>query len=66
MIERWKQEIINSHIIVNGKRLSNGPMESINGRIRRILFEAYGYTNFDRFRNRIMYSLNNNEPVSNF
>lgn len=61
MLARWKNEIINSFIIVDGKRMSNGPIESLNSRIKIILKDAYGYTNFPRFRNRTMYSLNKNE-----
>lgn len=36
-------------------------MESVNGRAKRIISDGYGYTNFDRFRNRVMVSLNKNE-----
>jgi transposase len=64
MLERWKYEIINSFLVVDGKRMSNGPMESLNGRIKRLLHDGYGYSNFDRFRNRLMYCLNKNESVN--
>ena len=63
MLERWKPYIINSFLIVDGKRLSNGPMESLNGRIKRLLYDGYGYSNFRRFRNRLMFTLNKDEPV---
>ena len=63
LLERWKIYIINSFLIVDGKRMSNGPMESLNGRIKRLLHDGYGYSNFDRFRNRILFVLNKNEPV---
>ena len=63
MLERWKPYIINSFLIVDGKRLSNGPMESLNGRIKRLLYDEYGYSNFRRFRNRHMFTLNKDEPV---
>ena len=63
MIENWKQEIINSFIRINCKRLSNGPMESENGRIGKILSDGNGYSNFNRFRNRVMFGLNKNEPI---
>ncbi len=43
--------------------MSNGPMESLNGRIKCLLHDGYGYSNFDRFRNRILFVLNKNEPV---
>jgi len=64
MLSNWKFEIINSFLVVNGKRMSNGPMESINGRIKRILYDGYGYSNFERFRNRVMFALNKYEPLS--
>ena len=44
--------------------MSNGPMESLNGRIKRLLEDGYGYSNFKRFRNRVMFSLNKNEPIN--
>ena len=64
LLERWKFYIINSFIVIDGKRMSNGPMESVNGRIKRLLEDGYGYSNFKRFRNRIMFSLNKNEPIN--
>lgn len=62
-LDRWKYYIANSFIRVNGKRMSNGPMESLNGRTGRILEDGYGYTDFERFRNRAMFALNKNEPI---
>lgn len=63
LLDHWKFYIVNSFIRLNGKRMSNGPMESTNGRIGRILEDGYGYTNFYRFRNRCMFSLNKDEPI---
>ena len=63
MMENWEKEIINSFIRVNSKRLSNGPMESENGRISKIMSDANGYSNFERFRNRVMFGLNKDEPM---
>lgn len=62
-LDRWKYYISNSFIRVDGKRMSNGPMESLNGRTGRILEDGYGYSDFDRFRNRVMFALNKNEPI---
>ncbi|MBR2067481.1 MAG: transposase [Solobacterium sp.] len=50
--------MIASFSLVKGKRVSNGPIEGRNSLIKKILRLANGYTNFQRFRNRIMYSLN--------
>lgn len=63
MIERWKWEIINSHIEVNGTRMSNGPIESLNKKLNIILSESFGFTVFTRFRNKTMYSININESI---
>jgi transposase len=63
MLERWFPEIINSFIVVNGIRMSNGPMESLNSRIRRIIDNGFGFSRFPRFRNKVMYSLNKDEPI---
>ena len=64
LLERWKIEIINSFLIVDGKRMSNGPLESLNGRLKRVLHDGYGYSNMTRFRNRVMFCINRNEPIN--
>lgn len=53
----WHDEIINSFIIRDGKRISNGKIESTNSIIKTILKSANGYTNFKRLRNKILYVL---------
>ena len=63
LLIHWKNEIKNSFIRYQGKRLSNGPIEGANSRIKTILKSANGYTNFNRLRNRIMYSLNKDIPI---
>lgn len=63
-IKRWKTYIKNSFIRVNGnKRLSNGPMEGINSRIKTLLKLANGIKMFFRLRNRAAYSINKNVPI---
>ena len=57
-LEEWRNEIVNSFSYVNGKRVSNGPIEGRNSLIKKIIKLANGFSNFKRFRNRIMYSLN--------
>jgi len=57
-LENWEEEIISSFSIVSGKRVSNGPIEGRNSLIKKVLRLANGYSNFPRFRNRIIYSLN--------
>ncbi|MBQ0036484.1 MAG: transposase, partial [Firmicutes bacterium] len=39
-------------------RVSNGPIEGRNSLIKKILKIANGYSNFKRFRNRVIYCLN--------
>ncbi len=63
LLVHWKAEIKNSFIRFHGKRISNGPIEGANSRIKTILKSANGYTNFNRLRNRIMYSLNKDIPI---
>lgn len=63
MLENWKIEILNSFTRVNGYRISNGPIEKANSEIRKLIKISYGYSNFTRFRNRVMYSINRNEPI---
>ena len=64
--------IINSFIMVekmgNGKiynsRLSNGPIESINRKIKDLKRMGRGFRNFEHFRNRFLYSTRS-APVLN-
>lgn len=63
LLNRWKINIKNSFIRINGKRLSNGPMEGINSRIKTMMKSANGFRNFNRFKNRVIYSINKNVPI---
>lgn len=58
LLHNWKEEILNSFITVNGKRISNGPMESLNGRIDKLEGNANGVKNYKRFRNRTILCFN--------
>ena len=57
-LKDWNGEIVNSFHKFKGKRVSNGPIEGRNSLIKKILRIANGYSNFKRFRNRIIYCLN--------
>lgn len=59
-LKNWKKEILNSFIYIEERRISNGPVESINGRIKILLKTLLKYKNFERLRNRIMYCINKN------
>lgn len=63
LLENWKNEIINSFTRINGVRISNGPIEKANAEIRKLIKVSYGCSNFTRFKNRIMYVINDNEPI---
>ena len=58
LLINWKKEILNSFIKVNGFRLSNGRLERANRYIKLMFSNAYGFTNFPRTRNRIMFTYN--------
>ena len=62
LISRWQENMKNSFIRVEGRRLSNGPIEGVNSRIKTIMRNANGYKSFERLRNRIMYSINKDMP----
>lgn len=59
MIRTWKNEILNSFDrSYNNRRQSNALAENMNGKIRAHLAITHGNVNFNRFRKRIIYSLN--------
>ena len=63
LLLNWKNEITNSFIRFNGYRVSNGPMERVNRDIKTLFRTSFGSTNFERMRNRIMYSINANSAI---
>ena len=63
-LNNWKAEIVNSFDRYKGVRVSNGPIEGRNSLIKKILRIANGYSNFRRFRNRVMYCLNRHSTHS--
>ena len=69
-LSKWKYEIINSFIRVDGKRITNGIIENRNKSIKLLKHSSNGYLNWSRFRNRIMFCLNPDTtyhmyPISN-
>lgn len=62
-LKGWRQEIINSFDTIGKRRISNGPIESINSRIKLIKYSSTGYGNFERFRKRVLYSLNDSSTI---
>ena len=61
----WRKEIINSFTCYEGRRISNGPIEGMNSRIKKIKRNGNGYGNFERFRLRCLYTLNNDSSIRN-
>lgn len=64
-LEKWKIEIKNSFLIFNKRRVSNGPIESTNSKIKTIIKTANGIRKFTRFRNRVMFAINKDTPIQN-
>ena len=70
LLDKYRDPIINSFIMVEKKgpgglydsRLSNGPIESLNRKVKDLKRLGRGYGNFERFRNRFLYATRNN-PV---
>ena len=64
LLEKFEDPIINSFIMVekigDGKiynsRLSNGPIESINRKVKDLKRLGRGFRNFEHFRNRFLYA----------
>ena len=63
LLKKWRQAIINSFHRINGHVISNGGMERANRDIKTIIRHAYGFTNFSRLRNRIMYVKNDDASI---
>lgn len=62
LLKKFEDPIVNSFIMVekigNGKiydaRLSNGPIESINRKVKDLKRLGRGFRNFEHFRNRFL------------
>ena len=51
--------------MINNRRLSNGLIEGLNSIISQINMNGKGYSNFDRFKLRIIYIINKNLTIKN-
>ena len=49
---------------IYSSRLSNGPIESLNRKVKDLKRLGRGFKNFEHFRNRFLYATRNN-PVLN-
>lgn len=61
----WKQEIINSFIKIPSinRKMNNGLIENKNKSIKLLKHSSNGYTNWNRFRARVLYSINGDIPI---
>ena len=72
LLIKYREPIINSFVMIeklgrNGKyksRLSNGPIESINRKVKDLKRNGRGFRNFEHFRNRFLYATRS-DPVLN-
>lgn len=58
LLTNWYEEIVNSFIKINGRRINNSYMESKNRLVSRLIYNSNGIRNFKRTRNRLLYCLN--------
>jgi transposase len=58
MLINWKEYIVNSFMVIDSRRLSNGPIEGFNSNFKKMMTVANGLYSFSRFRNRLMYCYN--------
>ena len=58
---KWRTEILNSFVWFNGRRISNGPIESRNNTIKLLITNAAGYNNFEHLRLRSIYCVNHSK-----
>lgn len=61
LLSNWREEIINSFTRIGCRRINNSFMESKNRIVGRLIFNANGFVNFKKARNRMLYCLNEND-----
>lgn len=62
----WKHEIISSFIIVDkekNRKMNTAIVENRNKSIKLIKHASNGYLNWERFRNRVLFSLNDDSTI---
>lgn len=64
-LTEWKQEIINSFIKIPSinRKMNNALIENRNKTIKLLKHSSNGYTNWNRFRSRVLYCLNDDIPI---
>ena len=62
MLTNWRLEIISSFPVNEGEqRYHNGIAESCNAIIKKMIIASNGITNFERFRNRVLYIMDSSD-----
>ncbi len=64
LLQHWKEQIKNSFIRIDNRRLSNGKMEGCNSRLKCLIKNANGFANYDRFKRKCFYVINSNQRES--
>lgn len=64
LLINWFQEIVNSFSTTRNRRINNSYIESRNRQLERLIYNANGFTNFKRTRNRILYCLNKSDSYT--
>ncbi len=59
-LERWWEPVLSYF----DQRITNGPVEGINNKIKLIKRRAYGYRNVTNFRNRIVAEISSPGPLA--
>ncbi len=63
--ENWYEEICNSFLIYNGKKINNAICEGVNSKIKGLKKISAGIVNFKHLRNRIFLIYRNYDPGKN-
>ena len=72
LLRQYRDPIVNSFILIEKEgpggiydsRMSNGPIESLNRKVKDLKRLGRGFRNFEHFRNRFLYATRNS-PVLN-
>ena len=72
LLSKHREPIINSFVMVEkhgaggiyDSRLSNGPIESLNRKVKDLKRLGRGFRNFEHFRNRFLYATRNNPTLN--
>lgn len=64
-LNEWKKSIVNSFIIIEdtATHISTGKIESRNKMIKDVKRASNGVKNLERFRNRCLFTINDNTPI---